>query len=177
MMIRPAAAADRDWVERTLVARWGSTVVVNQGRECDAAALEALIAVDTAGDADPERVGLLTYRVDREGLEVVTIDALRPRSGVGTALLARATEIALDAGARRIWLITTNDNLDAIRFYQRRGFRIVAVHRGAVDQARLLKESIPLVAHNGIELHDELELELELTLASDAVDRGRYPLG
>jgi hypothetical protein len=108
---------------------------------------------------------LLTYRVDREGLEVVTIDALRIRAGIGAALLSRATQIARDTGTTRVWLITTNDNLRAIRFYERRGFRIIAVHRGAVDRARMLKPSIPLVAENGIELHDELELEL--VLASD----------
>ena len=65
-----------------------------------------------------------------------------------------------------IRLITTNDNLEALGFYERRGFRIVAVHRGAVDRARLLKSSIPVVAENGIELHDELELELELAPAA-----------
>jgi hypothetical protein len=59
-------------------------------------------------------------------------------------------------------LITTNDNLHAIKFYEKQGFRIIAVHRGAVDRARVLKPSIPLVAENGIELHDELELELIL---------------
>ena len=159
VVIRPAVAADRDWIASALVTR---------GQQSDAAAFEALVAVEVVPEHGLERVGLLTYRVDREGLEVVTIDALRARSGIGTALLAFATQIAKDAGARRLWLITTNDNLSAICFYQRRGFRIIAVHRGAVDRARVLKASIPLVAENGIELHDELELELTLTSVSDA---------
>jgi len=167
-MIRPAVAADRDWIVRTLVERWGSTTIITRDRRCEAAALEALVAVDATSEQESERVGLLTYRVDREGLEVVTIDALRARSGIGAALLARATQVARDAGATRVWLITTNDNLRAIRFYERRGFRIIAVHRGAVDRARMLKPSIPLVAENGIELHDELELELILALGPDA---------
>jgi ribosomal protein S18 acetylase RimI-like enzyme len=168
VVIRPAVAADRDWIASALVERWGSTVMVTRGQQRDAAAFEALVAVEVVPEHGLERVGLLTYRVDREGLEVVTIDALRARSGIGTALLAFATQIAKDAGARRLWLITTNDNLSAICFYQRRGFRIIAVHRGAVDRARVLKASIPLVAENGIELHDELELELTLTSVSDA---------
>ena len=167
MMVRPAVAADRDWIVGALVEQWGSTTIITRDRPCDAAALEAFVAVDSSLDR-PERVGLLTYRVDREGLEVVTIDALRARSGIGAALLARATQVARDAGATRVWLITTNDNLRAIRFYERRGFRIIAVHRGAVDRARMLKPSIPLVAENGIELHDELELELILALGPDA---------
>ena len=167
-MIRPAVAADRDWIASALVERWGSTVMVTQGQQRDAAAFEALVAVEVVPGRGLERVGLLTYRVDREGLEVVTIDALRAHSGIGTALLAFATQIAKDAGAKRLWLITTNDNLSAICFYQRRGFRIIAVHRGAVDRARGLKPSIPLVAENGIELHDELELELTLSPVSSA---------
>ena len=167
--IRPAVAADREWIERTLVGRWGSTLVVGRGRLCDAAALAALVAIDTAGEAQPQRVGLLTYRIEAEALEVVTIDSLRPRSGVGGALFEQAIRVARESGARRLRLTATNDNLHALRFYERRGLRIVAVHRGAVDRARLLKPSIPLVAENGIELHDELELELELSVPPEIV--------
>jgi N-acetylglutamate synthase-like GNAT family acetyltransferase len=167
MVIRPAVSADRDWIVGALVERWGSTTIVTRDRQFDASELEALVAVDATDEDAPERVGLLTYRIDREGLEVVTIDALRAGSGIGGGLLARATQTAWDAGAARVWLITTNDNLRAVTFYQRSGFRIVAVHRGAVDRARMLKPSIPLVAENGIELHDELELELILTPVGD----------
>jgi len=81
------------------------------------------------------------------------------RLGAGSVLLAAATEVARKAGARRLWLITTNDNLDALALYQRRGFRLVAVRAGAVDRARLLKPSIPEVGEHGIPMHDELVLE------------------
>jgi ribosomal protein S18 acetylase RimI-like enzyme len=155
--VRPALADDRDWVARTLVERWGSTVIVTRSQECDAARLEALVAVD----ATSARVGLLTYRIDDEGLEVVTIDSLLPRAGVGSALLDAAIGRAKSAGANRLWVITTNDNLDAIAFYQRRGLRLVAVHPGAVDAARALKPTIPLRGDSGIELHDEIEFALE----------------
>jgi hypothetical protein len=57
-------------------------------------------------------------------------------------------------------VITTNDNLDALRFYQRRGFRLAALHRGAVDDSRArLKPQIPPIGDHGIKLRDELELE------------------
>jgi len=160
MVIRPAYACDRGRISRTLAQRWGSTMIVTRGRFCDAASLAALVAVETTSEQAPERVGLMTYRLDRGGLEVVTLDALRIGAGIGTALLSNGVRIARDAGAARVWLITTNDNLRAISFYERLGFRVIAVHEGAVDLARLLKPSIPLVAENGIELHDELELEL-----------------
>ena len=162
MAVRPAVEADREWIERTLAARWGSTLVVARGEIRDAAALDAIVAVDAAAKGDPEPVGLLTYCLDGGALEVVTLDALVSGAGIGAALLEGATRLARQAGASRLWLTTTNDNLHAVGFYARRGLRIVAVHRGAVDRARLLKPSIPLVAENGIELHDELEMELEL---------------
>jgi len=65
-------------------------------------------------------------------------------------------------GCRRVWLITSNDNLDALRFYQRRGLRLVAVHRGAIDEARRVKPSIPATGEYGIPVRDEIELELQL---------------
>lgn len=65
------------------------------------------------------------------------------------------------ADCDRIWLVTTNDNLDALRFYQRRGFSLCALRPGAVDDARhTLKPSISRTGAYGIPLRDELELEL-----------------
>ncbi|CCH16688.1 GNAT family N-acetyltransferase [Micromonospora lupini] len=105
-------------------------------------------------------VGALAYRVGADGLEVVSLVAATPGGGVGTALLEAATTTAGEAGLARVWLITSNDNLRALRFYQRRGLRLVGVDRGAVDRARRLKPEIPLVGEDGIPLHDELVLEL-----------------
>ena len=63
-----------------------------------------------------------------------------------------------------MWLVTTNDNLDTFRFYQRRGFRLTELRVGSVDKARRhLKPSIPSVGYFGIPPHDELVLELEHT--------------
>jgi GNAT superfamily N-acetyltransferase len=162
MIVRPAIPGDRDWIASTLCRRWGSTMIVTKGRLLDAAALEALVALEAVGGDPTNRVGLLTYRIDADGLEVVTVDALRLREGIGTALLNRATELARDAAGGRLWLMTTNDNLVARDFYEGRGFRLVAVHKGAVDRARELKASIPLVGEGGVEIHDELEFELAL---------------
>ena len=131
--------------------------MVTRGRLLDASELESLIAVDSAG----ERVGLLTYRLEPDGLEVVTLDSLQPSCGIGAALLKSAIELARDSGCSKLWLVTTNDNLCAITFYEHRGLRVIQVRKGAIDQARLLKASIPTVGDNGIGLHDEVELALE----------------
>ena len=94
--------------------------------------------------------------------EVVTLDSLRPGRGIGTALIEAVKSAASAAGCRRLWLITTNDNLHALGFYQKRGFRLVAVHPGAVDAARRLKPEIPLNGNDGIPIRDEIELEIVL---------------
>lgn len=123
----------------------------------DALSLPALLA-----EQDGRIAGLLTYTVSDEGLEIVSLDAVVRHGGVGSSLLTAAAEVAQQTGARRVWLVTTNDNLDALRFYQRRGLRITDVTPGAVDAARAVKPSIPLSGEYGIPLHDELTLELSV---------------
>ncbi|XVV08195.1 GNAT family N-acetyltransferase [Actinoplanes sp. CA-131856] len=156
--VRPAAPADRDLVTALLTRSWGTPTVVAHGVRYDASALPALIAW-----RDGEPAGLLTYRLGTDGLEIVTFDALTRHQGVGTALLDAVIKVAHDHHATRVWLITTNDNLDALRFYQRRGLRITGVSPGAVDEARRLKPSIPLTGDYGIEIHDELTVALTLS--------------
>ena len=92
-------------------------------------------------------------------MEIVSIDSTHPGRGVGTALIEAVKKEARRQGCRRLWLITTNDNLNALRFYQKRGFALVAVHRNAIEISRRLKPEIPLTGHDGIPLRDEIELE------------------
>ncbi|GAA3135932.1 GNAT family N-acetyltransferase [Nonomuraea salmonea] len=104
---------------------------------------------------------MLTY-ADRGGsLEVITINAVVPGKGVGAALLDAVRAVAVAQGLSRLTLITTNDNTHALRFYQRYGFDLVALHRNAVDRARDLKPDIPAES-DGIPIRHELELELLL---------------
>jgi ribosomal protein S18 acetylase RimI-like enzyme len=155
--LRPLTAGDREWVAPLVVRRWGSERAVSRGRVWRLGDLPGFAAFDRG-----RVVGLLTYRLEAGEMEVVSIDSLQERRGVGTALLQAATAAARDARCRRIWLITTNDNLAALRFYQRRGMRLAALHRGAVERSRRLKPEIPEIGNDGIPLRDELELELLL---------------
>jgi ribosomal protein S18 acetylase RimI-like enzyme len=156
--VRPRATADREWSAELLVGHFGSTRVVRLGVALDAAELPGLVC-----EQDGQPVGLLTYAIDGTALEVVTIGAMQRHRGVGTALLHSAVDLAGQSGCERVWLITTNDNLDALRFYQRRGFRIVAVHRGGADRARVVKPSMSLLGAYDIPMRDELELELAVS--------------
>lgn len=157
MNVRPLGEAEREWVRRTLEELWSDGIVVSRGTVHEPSRLRGFVA-----EEDGKPVGLLTYRIDNGECEVVTIDAFPEGAGAGTAMLEAVAAVAREAGCRRVWLITTNDNLRALRFYQRRGFHLVAVHRDALARSRELKPSIPEIGLDGIPLRDELELELTL---------------
>jgi predicted acetyltransferase/N-acetylglutamate synthase-like GNAT family acetyltransferase len=165
MQVRDARPEEQGWIAQVLVTSWGSSEVVSRGRLHDAASLPALVA-----EHDGELVGLLTYEVSGDQLEVVTLDALRPSIGAGTALLEAVEARAEASGCARVWLITTNDNLAALRFYQRRGFRLVALHVGAADRARSLKPGLPELGADGIALHDEIEVARLLRARDEELD-------
>jgi N-acetylglutamate synthase-like GNAT family acetyltransferase len=155
--VRPATESDRPWLEQTLTDRWGTLAAARLDELIDLSPLPGLVA-----EYEGKRVGVLTYQIAGDAWEVVTIDVIVPSTGVGTALLNAVIDRARAAGARRVWLITTNDNTHGLRFYQRNGFDLVAMHRNAVDRARRLKPSIPVTGNDGIPIRHELELEVPL---------------
>ena len=110
-----------------------------------------------------DRAGLLTYAVRGDECEVVTLESLPPGRGAGRALMDAARDAAVEAGCRRLWLVTTNDNVRALAFYQRWGMDLCAFRHDAVRESRrTLKPSIAERGENGIEIAHELELELLL---------------
>ena len=152
--IRPLVAADRAWVAQFIVEQWGDAMVVAHGRVYYPAELPGFAAF-----ADGRCVGLLSYQLAGDACEIVTLDSLLEGRGIGSRLIAAVLAAPRAAGCARLWLITTNDNMRALHFYQKRGFALVAVHRGAVDRARALKPAIPTLGFGGIPLRDEIELE------------------
>jgi ribosomal protein S18 acetylase RimI-like enzyme len=153
--VRQAREQELDQLRERLRAEWVGDAIVTRGVAHELARLPALVALDGV-----EIVGIATYLVDGWECELITLNAFQRSRGIGAALLEAVVEQARAAACRRLWLITTSDNLGAQRFYRRRGLRLVAIHHGAVDDARRLKPSIPLVGEHGIEIHDELEFEL-----------------
>jgi ribosomal protein S18 acetylase RimI-like enzyme len=151
--VRPLREDERGWVRSMIRERWGSDIVVAHGVVYEPMLLPGFVA-----EEEGRPIGLLTYVLEGDACEIVTIDAFEEGRGVGTALIDAAKAL----GARRFWLITTNDNTRAQRFYEHRGFRLVAVHEGALMRSRELKPEIPLVATDGTLIRDELEYELTL---------------
>ncbi len=156
--IRPVTDNDRDWV-LSIARSWGADFVVSRGRKLFPAELDGHYALDPNG----EKVGLVTFEIVDDQCEIVTLDAFDKFRGIGTALLdAVIDHLHNVGGVKRLWLITTNDNLDAIRFYHRRGFTIAAIHVNALEHSRKLKPVIPTIGQYGIPLRDEIEFEMRL---------------
>ncbi len=141
---------------------WGGPIMVSHGDVFNCTQIPALLA-----EVDGEIVGLATYVLHDDALEIVTLNASKSAGGVGTLLLEATARLARERGLARLWLVTTNDNLDAMRFYQRRGMRMVSVLVGAMDRSRDMARAMgepvaDLVGYYGIESHDEIVLEMRL---------------
>jgi ribosomal protein S18 acetylase RimI-like enzyme len=156
--VRAITPADRLWVAGLLEEHWGSTRIVSRGKVHQGDELPGFIAMRNGA-----RVGLVTYRIDGSACEIVTLNSLTEGVGVGSALINAVKKAAGDEKCRRLWLVTTNDNTPAQRFYHKCGFTVAAIHRNAIQHARTLKPEIPAVGLNGIPIQDEVELESPLT--------------
>lgn len=163
IQIRPLTSSDSAWIGYFITAHWGATTVIAHGVSYTPANLPGFVAIEQNGAKESEkRVGLVTYTIQGDMCEIVTLDSVQPGMGIGTALIEAVKKVAAQATCRRLWLITTNDNLNALHFYQKRGFTLAAIHKNALEQARKLKPQIPLFGDDGIPLRDEIELEIFL---------------
>ena len=156
--VRELRDDERGWALGVLRDSWGTEITVySDGREYRPAELPVLVA--EAGD---ERAGFATYAVEGETCELVTLNALTSGRGVGGALVEAVADAARAAGCARVHLCTTNDNLPALRLYQRHGFTLAALNQGAIAAMRERKPRIPAIGNAGIPIRDELELERTL---------------
>lgn len=153
----PFGDAHRAWAAEMLTEHWGAAVVISRGQRHEADRLPGFVAL-----REDEPVGLVTYNIAGDDCEIVSLNATVSGAGIGTMLIAAVRDVAARAGCRRVWLITTNDNVEALRFYQLRGLVLVTVHRDAIAESRRQKPEIPLIGNHGIPIRDEIELELPL---------------
>lgn len=158
--IQPVGPREREWLYDARVRLFRGDTIVSRGRVHRPLDLPGFVAYRGS-----EPLGVAICEIRGAACELVSIDALRQWEGIGTMLLAAVEEAARAARCTRVWLITTNDNTDALRFYQRRGYRLVAVHAGAIAESRRRKPAIPELGHHGIPVRDELELEKALPQA------------
>lgn len=133
---------------------WGSSIVVTRGKIHKVAELYGFVALE-----EGEVKGIITYNIENNECEIVSLDSLCENCGIGSALVEQVVIEATAHGCKRVWMITTNDNTHALRYYQKRGFDLVAIHRNAINESRKIKPQIPLIGFDGIPILHEIELE------------------
>ncbi|MFY9568199.1 MAG: GNAT family N-acetyltransferase [Acetivibrionales bacterium] len=146
--------SNRQSVVDLIADHWGSSIVVTRGKVHHAKDLDGFAVYENS-----EMVGLITYHIVNNECEIVSLDSMSENRGIGTMLIEKVTDVARKHGCRRVWLITTNDNTHAIRFYQRRGFNMAALHVNAIEESRKIKPQIPLYGFDGIPIMHEVEFE------------------
>jgi GNAT superfamily N-acetyltransferase len=154
VFIQPVKDADREWVRQVSIEHWASEIVVTRNSVYLVEEQPGFIAL-----LDEQRIGLVTYRIEYNHCEILTLNSLVPGRGIGSMLLNAVEDEAKKQDCKRIWVITTNNNLEALGFYQKRGYVIKTIHSNAIEKSRRLKPEIPLIADSGIPIRDEIELE------------------
>ena len=155
--LRRLTSEDLPSLHQFWIDHWGGEEMITCGNIYRSEQLEGLVV-----EEGEEWIGLLTFFIKDQECEVTSLDSLREGQGVGSKLIDRAVEEARARGCKRLFLITTNHNLNALGFYQKRGFEMASIYRGAVNESRKRKPGNPLVGYNNIPLRDEIELEILL---------------
>jgi ribosomal protein S18 acetylase RimI-like enzyme len=162
MLVRALVDDDRSWAREELIRVWGATAVARLGELVDAADRPGFVAV-----VNDQRAGLLTYVQRGDEIEGLTLHVARQGAGVGQALMDALWVEAQEIGVSRVWLLTTNDNVRAIAFYQRWGMDLVTRVHDGVSASRLVKPRIPLVGGDGILVRHELVFERRSVAADE----------
>jgi GNAT superfamily N-acetyltransferase len=155
--IRELGPDEREMLAAFIREQWGSEIQAFRQMLFRPAELPAIVAEDHGAV-----VGAATLLFEGDDCEIVTLNGTPKGHGIGTALVEAVVAEARERGCRRLRVTTTNSNLDALRFYMRRGFRLAELRIGAVDRSREVKPEIPEVGAYGIPMHDEVELEMWL---------------
>jgi ribosomal protein S18 acetylase RimI-like enzyme len=157
MNIVPTNTLPENKLTEFFTIHWGSPKMVISSGIFDCSTLDGFAILND----DNHIIGLITCVMEKNECEIISLDSLEEGKGIGSALLQEVESAAILNKCERVKLITTNDNLLALKFYQKRGFDLVKIHKNAVQRAREIKPSIPLIGNDGIPLKDEIELEKE----------------
>jgi|SRR5690554_6304165 len=144
----------RDFIISYISDNWGSPIIVTRGNIYNIEKLPGFVAV-----IEDEVKGIITYNIQDKQCEIVSLDSLFEKRGIGSLLIEEVIRFARGKGCKRVWLVTTNDNIHAIRYYQKRGFNLVKIHRNAVNESRKIKPEIPLLGFDGIPIVHKIEFE------------------
>jgi GNAT superfamily N-acetyltransferase len=152
--VKPIDTKTRQDVINFITENWGSPIIVSKGKIHSAEDLPGFIFIE-----NNKLKGLITYSIENDDCEIVLLESLVENQGIGSILIKKVIEKAEEQKCMRVWLITTNDNTHAIRYYQKRGFNLVGIHLNAVQESRKIKPQIPLYGFDNIPIQHEIEFE------------------
>ena len=148
---------NRQKVNEILINEWESTDIIIRGEVVDGTKLDGFVALK-----DNEIIGLITYMIKNNECEICSLNSFIEKIGIGTNLINKVIDVAKEHNCTRLKLVTTNDNIKAIEFYQRRGFVFSNIYKNAIENSRKIKPEIPMFAENGLPIKDEIEFEIIL---------------
>lgn len=157
ILVRSIEKTDKNWIRKVMVDSWKSEMIV-ASRLFNALTLPGFIA-----EIDNKPTGIVTFDISDKRLEIVSLNSISEGQGVGSTLIEKVKKLAKEKNLKSVWLVTSNDNIDSLKFYQKRGFRITKVYPDAIDKARKIKPQIPKIGNYGIPLKDTVELECKIS--------------
>ena len=140
-----------------IIKGWGSDILVSRGEIYKGEDLDGILTYE-----NDKIIGIGLYYIKNNECEIVLLETFKQNIGIGTKIIEKIKEISKNKNCKRIWLITSNDNIDAIKFYQRRGFNIANIYKNAMEKSRELKPTIPLMGNYEIPIRDEIEFEIKI---------------
>lgn len=152
--IERISAETRNLVNQFFIDNWFSTDMSVRGEIIDGTKLDGFLLQE-----DSKIIGLVTYKFYEDICEIISLDSKKENIGIGSALLKEVEKVATDNDCKKMRLITTNDNMRALQFYQKRGYCLTKLYPNAMDEVRKVKPSVPELGDNDIPLRDEIELE------------------
>jgi ribosomal protein S18 acetylase RimI-like enzyme len=157
IIIRALNSQNYEFIKNHIDQHWGGEPLVIRTKKYYSASLPGLVAIENS-----TLRGFLLYEIRENICEIIVLEVFEKFRGIGTKLIDSLKAIAKQSGCVKIYLMTTNDNVDALRFYQKRGFAITAIHLDSVKESRKVKPSIGYIGDYGIPVRDEIDLELSI---------------
>ena len=139
-----------------IIKGWGSNIIVTRGKSYTAEDLNGILVYE-----NEKIIGIGLYYIEKD-CEIILLETFVQNKGIGTQIIEKIKNIAKEKNCNRIWLITTNDNIDALKFYQRKGFVFSNIHINGIENSRKIKPEIPYIGNYQIPIRDEIELEIKL---------------
>ena len=153
-IIRDKDIDDNDWVKFVAEEQWGSEKIISGEKMHYVLNLPGFIA-----EKEGKQVGIILYFIENAECEIVALYSSVEKNGIGTELIKKIIEKSKKENCKRVWVLTTNDNTYALKFYQKRGFLLSAVRISEIEKQRI-KKPIPQTENDGIPIRDEIELEM-----------------